>query len=123
MEVEMDKSDFKAGQRFIAMSSPLAMLLTWTGLWLAWRDGHWTLAATPEGRIKLAEQTLVFALLAGAAVASGEGAARMLPGASGAFLLGSVLFAAGYLAGWRYRAPGMGMTVAANIAMFAAVLL
>ena len=168
----MDKTDFKAGQRFIAISSPLAMLLTWAVLWLAWRQGDWPLAATLEGRTRMAalawamlalllfvqignianlrffsedginplssaqdrrivvfnrilqnsvEQSLVFALLAGAAVAAGEGAARMLPGASAAFALGRVLFGAGYLTGWRYRAPGMGMTVAANVAMFVAV--
>ena len=170
----MEQSEFKSGQRFIAVASPAAMLLTWGLLWLAWRSGDWPQAALPEGRLRMLacswamlallllvqigiianlrffcadgidplapvqdrrlvvwgrilqnsmEQALVFALLAGAAALIGERAARMLPGASAAFLLGRLLFGAGYLAGWRYRAPGMGMTVAANVALFVTLVL
>jgi uncharacterized MAPEG superfamily protein len=168
----MEMTEFKAGQRFIAVASPLAMLGTGIALWLAWRGIDLPQAATPDGRLRMGamsavmlaallfaligtianlrffspqgidpleqeqdrrivvlgrilqntlEQAVVFALLVAAAAVVGESAARMVPGASVAFLLGRVLFAGGYLIGWRYRAPGMGMTVAANAGMLIAV--
>ena len=67
------------------------------------------------------EQSFVFCMLSGAAATASDGSIGIVSVATVTFVIGRILFAVGYLHGWQYRAPGMAMTFASNIALFIVV--
>lgn len=67
------------------------------------------------------EQSFVFSLLALVAAIANNGAVGFVPVATVTFVIGRILFTIGYLHGWQYRAPGMAMTFASNIALLIVV--
>ena len=60
-------------------------------------------------------------MFAGAVAMAGDGSVGVVSVATVIFVIGRILFAVGYLHGWQYRAPGMAMTLASNIALFIVV--
>lgn len=164
--------NFRAGQLFIGVSSPLTMISTLVIIWFASRylqlpdapdmlgrfriaSASWAVLAfivfsltahignlrflspvginplNPQGDAKIAvysrilqntlEQSFVFSLLALVAATMDNGIIGIVPVATITFVIGRIFFAIGYLHGWQYRAPGMAMTFASNIALLIVV--
>jgi hypothetical protein len=67
------------------------------------------------------EQSFIFSILVLAIAVTYGIDFKLIPLATVWFILARIVFTVGYLRGWKYRAPGMGMTFGTNIALFIAL--